>query len=517
MFRNISQINADIMAANVVVIVFFVLLTIAVAVVSVFLIGKYHALKNEETEVVGSRLKPLHVFFIILAVGIAVRLIMTFTVKGYGPGYDTAYNIANGVVTAGNGYSGFTTEYRSVAPVMAYLYTVFTGWGISMGAAQTDIAMQLFVKLPYLLADIALVCVIYALARKYSNRYVALALSALYFINPLSFVMSSTWGTEVIVLALALVVLMWFALSKNLFGMCLTASISCLVSSYAVYIVPVVGFYAVYSTVKAIMNIVRAKPSFDSVMRDPAYYNVFYAPLCIILGFAVMYLVSLPAYYADGMVGFADVMNQLFVQPFTVDSSAITHFTDNGLSIYTVVTNNFVSVGPQFKTLVFAIVFVVISAVFTTVFYLMKHNRANLVLIASFMAYTVAVYMMGSDEWSLAPALLLMLPAYLATKDKRILKVFALSSLFVVINALLALYGGGMLSGDLITDSNATNMKELGGALGVFSILLSVLTVLVHIYYTVIVLDVIVAKNRKEFITDRSSGFGECMRNWVRG
>lgn len=515
MFRNISQINADIMAANVVVIVLFVLMTVAVAVVSVFLIGKYHAVGKDEAVTVG-RLKPIHVFFIILAVGVVIRLILTFTVKGYGPGYTTAYDIANGVVS-GDGYTGFTTEYRSVAPITAYLYTLFTGWGISAGAAQTDIVMQLFVKLPYLLADIALVSVIYALAAKYTNRYVALALSLLYFINPLSFVASSAWGTDMVLLALALVVTLWFVLSKNMFGMCLASAVSCLVSPYAVFIVPVAGFYAVYSTVKSVMNIVKAKPSFDSVMRDPAYSNVFYAPLCIILGFAVMYLVSLPAYYADGMVGFADVMNQLFVQPFTVDSSAISHFTDNGLSIYTVVTNNFVSVGPQFKTLVFAIVFVVISAAFTTVFYLMKRNRANLVLIASFMAYTVAVYMMGSDEWSLMPALMLMLPAFAATRDRRIIKVFALTSLFAALNALLALYGGGMLSGDLITDANATNMKELGGALGVFSILLSVLTVLVHIYYTVVVLDVTVARNRKEFITDRTSGFGDCMRNWVRG
>lgn len=73
-----------------------------------------------------------------------------------------------------------------------------------------------------------------------------------------------------------------------------------------------------------------------------------------------------------------------------------------------------------------------------------------------------------------------------------------------------------MLSGDYIADANATNMTAIG-ALNVFSILLSVLTVLVHIYYTVVVLDVTVAKNRKVFITDRTSGFGECMRYWVRG
>ena len=514
MFGNISQINTDIMAANVILIVFFVLLTAAVSLVAVFLIGKYHALKNEETETVG-RLKPLHVFFIILAVGIVVRLILTFTIKGYGANYETAYGIASGVAD-GDGFAGFTS-YRSVSPLMAYLYTIFVGWGISMGVGQADIAMQLFMKLPFLLADIALACVIYSFAVKYVNRYVALALTVLYFLNPLSFVMSSVWGTEIIILALALVVTFRFILSKNIFGMCVAASVSCLVSPYAVFVVPVVGFYVVYVTVKSVINIVKAKPSFDSVMRDSAYSNVFYAPLCIIIGFALLYLLALPAYYTDGTVGLASVYNQLFVQPFTSDSSALAHYTDNGLSLYTVITKNFASLGPQFQSVVFAAIFAAITAAFTAVFYLMKRNRANLVLIASFMAFTSAVYMMGSDEWSLVPALALMIAAFIATKDKRILKVFAVTSVCVVINALLALYGGGMLSGDLITDPEASNMAQAGGAIGVFSILLSVIVVLVHIYYAVVVLDVTVAKRRKEFLTDRASGFGECMKNWVRG
>ena len=513
MFSNISEINTDIMAANIVLIVLFVILTAAISLVSVFLIGKYHALKNEETESVGS-IKPIHVFFIILAVGIVVRLILTFTIKGYGPNYETAYDIAGRVVD-GDGFTGFTS-YRSFSPIIGYLYALFGGWGRSMGLVQADIAMQLFMKLPFLLADIALAGVIYALAVKYCNRYVAIAVSVLYFLNPLTFVMSSVWGSEMIILALALVVTFWFVLSKNMFGMCVAASVSCLVSSYAVFVVPVVGFYAVYSIVKSVINIVKAKPSFDSVMRDSAYSNVFYAPLCIIIGFALMYLLSLPAYYADGSVGLAEVYNRLFVMPFTSDSSAISHYTTNGLSIYTVITNNFASLGPQFNLVLFAVIFSAMTAVFTIVFYLMKHNRANLVLIASFMAFTAAVYMMGSNEWSLVPALVLTLPAYIATKDRRILKVFAATSLFVVINALLSLYCGGMISGDLITDADANNMAVAGGAVGVFSILLSVFTVLVHIYYAVAVLDITVAKRRKEFITDRTASFGECMGNWVR-
>ena len=131
-----------------------------------------------------------------------------------------------------------------------------------------------------------------------------------------------------------------------------------------------------------------------------------------------------------------------------------------------------------------------------------------------YMSATVAIYMMGFSEWSLVPSLALLLLCFAVIKDKRLLKVFSVLSVFVLLNALLVMLGGGQISGDLITDN--TNLTS-DGALNVFSILLSVLTVLVHIYFTVVVLDLAIAKHRKPFITESSASFGECMRHWVRG
>ncbi len=513
MLNTLSTINNDILAANVILIIFFLILTVAVSLVAVFIVGRYHALKTEETEKVG-KLKTFHVFLIVLAVGIVIRLLLTFVINGYGESYHTSYSIANDVFNVNESFADYTRNYVTVAPLTGYLYTVFSGWGIVLGLGETDVMMRLFVKLPYLLADIALASMIYWVAKKFTNRYVALAFSLLVYLNPLYFVMSSMWGSVYALLVPVLFLTFYYMISKNVFGMCVAAAASCLISSDAVFVVPVVGFYTVYLMVKSVINIVKAKPSFDSVMKDPAYYNVFYAPLCAVLGLAVIYLVALPAYFADGTMTFAAVYNQLFVKPYVSGSSGLYYFGENALSIYSMLTLNFTSLGPNFRSIVFAIIFVVFSAVVSCVFYLMKRNRGNLVLLASYVSVTTAIYMMGASEWSLLPGMTLMLLSFFITKDKRLLKVFSVLSVFVVLNALLVMLGGGQISGDLITEP--FKLIDIG-ALNVFSILLSVLTILVHVYYTVVVVDLALAKHRKPFITDNTATFGDCMKVWIRG
>ncbi len=513
MFNTLSTINSDILAANVLLIIVFLIIAVAVSLAAVFIVGRYHSFKAEESLKVG-KMKTFHVFLIMLAVGIAVRLLLTFVITGYGESYHTSYSLANDVFNVNEGFANYTHSYVRVAPLTGYLYTVFSGWGVVLGLGENDVMMRLFVKLPYLLADIALACMIYWAAKKFTNRYVALAFSMLVYLNPVYFVVSSMWGSVYALLVPALFLTFYYMITKNVFGMCVTSAVSCLISSDAVFVVPVVGFYVVYLTVKSVVNIIKVKPSFDSVMKDPAYYNVFYAPLCAVLGLALIYLVALPAYYPDGTMTFGAVYNQLFVKPFQPGSDGLHYFGENALSVYSMLTLNFSVLGNNFKSIVFAIIFVVISAVISCVFYLMKRNRGNLVLLASYVSVTVAVYMMGASEWSLLPGMTLMLLSFIITGDKRLLKVFLVLSVFVLLNALLVMLGGGQISGDLITEPFM--LTEIG-AMNVFSILLSVLTILVHIYFTVVIVDLVLAKHRKPFITDSAATFGDCMKVWIRG
>lgn len=515
MFNLIAEINTDTLPSSLAVIILFTLLTVALAFVAVFLIGKYHAVADEDTEKVG-KLKTVYMLGIVFAIGLLVRLLLTFLVNGYGSAYNTVYNIANNVIKVKSGFEGYTTGFIGVAPLTGYIYTLFGGWGVALGIGQDEIMMQFFVKLPYLLADIATFFVIFGIAHKYANRYVALTLAGLFFLNPVFFVMSSMWGSEYSPFVLAVLLTFYFLLSKNIFGMTVTVSLACLVSKDAVFLAPIVAVYLVYALVKSIIKIVKTKPSFDMLFKDSTLYNVFYVPLCIILGFAMIYLISLPAYFPDGVVGFGEVMNQLFIKPFLYSSGegALYYFAQNGLSIYTIFTQNYKTLGTNFPTMLFVGLFVALIVAVVVVIFLLRRNRANILLLASFVSLTVAVYFMGANEWAIAPSLVLMLFSFAVVKDKRILKVFSLLTLFITLNSLLVMLGGNQISSVLSPDF--FNMAS-DGVLNAFSILLSVLTVLTHIYFTVIVLDVSLTKHRTLFATDSLSSFGEVMKNWARG
>lgn len=155
MFNLLSEINSDTLAISLVIIILFTLITAVLAFVAVFLIGKYHSVDDEDTLKVG-KLKIGYMIAILLVIGLAVRLLLTFTVNGYGASYNTVYTIANNVINVNDGFGGYTSSFIGVAPLMGYLYTLFGGWGVALGVGQDDIAMQLFVKLPYLLSDIAM-------------------------------------------------------------------------------------------------------------------------------------------------------------------------------------------------------------------------------------------------------------------------------------------------------------------------------------------------------------------------
>lgn len=509
LFNLLSEVNTDTFATSLFVVILFVLIAVALVPVAVFLIGKYHTVEKDNTEKVG-KLKTVYLMFIVLAFGLFIRLLMTFVTNGYGPDYTTVYNLADDVVN--NGFKSFAANNVGMGPLTGYIYALFGAWGIAMGNGQDDIWMQFFVKLPYILADVALFLSIYFVATKYTNKYVALTVSSLYYLSPVSFVMSSMWGSEYAFLALALFYMFFFLLRKNIFGMTVTSVLACLISPDATFIVPIIAVYFVYAFVKSIIKIVKTKPTFDGIFKDNTLYNVFYVPLCLALGLVAIYLLALPAYYPGGKGSFGAVYNMLFVQPF-LTSGSLKFFSTNGLSVYNIFTQNYSELGANFPTIWFAVIFVVLIIAVVTIIFVRKRNRANIVILASYASLTVAVYFMGAGAWAIIPSLVLMLLSYLVIKDKRILKVYSLLSVFVTLNAMLVMLGGDQISATL--GSGVFEMTK-GAYLG-FNIALSVCTVLTHIYYTVVALDITLTGRRKEFLTDKSSSFGETINAFVRG
>lgn len=489
-------------APAVILIVGLVVVAIAVVAVAVFIIGRYHTYANGNTLYVGKskeeggKLKTWHMFLIIVALGLLIRLLLTFFIKGFYPAYENEYLMADWIVN--KGYAGFYTsggfDTSISSPLMTYIYFITAGLGRAMGLTSSDVMMSFFIKLPYLIADIVLAFAVYRVASKHINRYVGLAIGGIIMLCPVFFVMSGMWGSAYSVYAVVAFFAFYYLLKRNIPMMTVFMTLLFSLMPEALFLAPVFFGYMVYLLVKAIMAIVKEKPSFDNAMNDGIMKNVVDVPVCLILSICAMYLIALPAYFPDYGANFFTVYNQLFFQPL----EAISHFGKNALNIFNIFGQNYIAFGGDFPTLIFGLLFLALILAVVLVIFLTKKNRANLVLIGSFVICTVTTYFVGASEWSMMPSLVLLLLAFIVIQDKRLLKIFSIFSVIYLVNGLFAMLYSNSISmtvtGSTVSDAALTSSNAPVGF--VFSIIFSVIAVITHLYYTVVMLDISMTKHR---------------------
>ncbi len=510
----VSAANTNSFTIGTVLTVTFMLLAVAGIFAVVCLAARYSGTEKARAVSVGG-MNPLYVLGIVGIIGLVARLLFVFIINGYGPDYSASYAVANSV-RVNSGFGTYTENYLGTGPLLGYIYAAFGGMGIALNLSKDALWMQFFIKLPYILADIAAFALLYYAVSKYVNRYVGLAVSSVYFLSPVFFMTSSVWGSPVSLYALALLLIGYFLLSKNAFGMVCATAAGLLLDVSFVFVAVIVAAYLLYLLTVAIIETVKTRPSLDTIARDATLSNVYYIPICLLLGFMGIYLISLPAYYPDGVGTIGAVYKELFVSPldFNSSDSAFMYFSRNGLGIFTLFVQNNQLIGNRFPKLLYSGIILALALAFMLLMFLSKRNRANLLLVLSFVWTTVSVYFVGSTELSIVPALLLLLLAFSVIKDKRLLHVFAILSLTVTLNAMLVMFGGEQFGMSLVADRFLMNED---GLLNIFSILLSVITVLAHLFFAVVTIDVSLTKHRVVFSTGEDSGIGECIRNWYRG
>ncbi len=510
----ISAANTNSFTIGTVLLITLMLLSLVVVFVAVSLSAKYSKVEKTREITIG-KLKPLYVLGIVGLIGLIIRMLFVFLVNGYGYDYSVAYGVANSI-RINSGFATYTTNYLGVGPLLGYLYAAFGGMGIALNLSKDALWMQFFLKLPYVLADIAACAFLYYGVSKQANKHLGLIASSVYFLCPLFFTMSSIWGSPYSIYALIVILIGYFLLTKNVFGMVCATVTGLLTDPVFIFVGIIVAAYLTYLLVISIIEIIKVRPGLDAIAKDNIMSNVFYVPICLALGFMAVYLLSLPAYFPDGVGSIGGVYGQLFIKPFdfSMTETALMSFSRNGLGIFTLFLQNNQAIGNKFPKLLYTGLLLALVLAFALILFLTKKNRANLLIIVSFIWTTVAIYFVGSVEWSIAPALALLILAFPMIKDKRILHVFALLSVMVTLNALLVMFGGEQYGVSLVADKFLMNED---GLLNIFSILLSVLTILVHLFFAVVTIDVSLTKHRVLFSTNEESGIVECIKNWYRG
>ena len=476
--------------SDVIVIVFLALMTVASIVGAVVFLCKF---VSDENDVVHKK----SILAVILAVGFVLRIVFAMCVRGYRGDYKVFSNMfahleANGV---GSYYNGDASVV--LYPTVYFVYLIFGGLSNVMGLSDFALGMQFMIKLPLIIADVLAAFAVYKIASKYFNRKVAYVLCAFVSVSPVFFIGSSIWTTPIVFTVMLACFACYFMARRNYGATIAFAFASAYSSKEGIYIFVAVAVFSIYHFVRAIQKIRIDKPNGKDI-RTADYNAVYAVPASFVLSFVGAYLISL------FMTAKFSLNPFVYIYEFTIEPLlSWQYFTYNGLSVYSVFNRNGASPVPRFPTGVFFGIFFAIIIAVVCVVYFTKRNRATMVMLAAYSVFTMQTYYPDSTAISMQSALLLLVAAYALVKDKRLLSVLFVTGLALVINSLSVLGNAGYLNnladysfaGDSYTGSTL-----MSGGMSAVTIVCSVLTVLAHLYFTVVAISVGMTGQKKQLL-----------------
>ena len=410
---------------------------------------------------------------LILVAGLVVRLLFGMLIRGDRGDYSL---FTDALTQLGKGglagyYDGDAS--KTLYPVMYCIYLIFGGLSNAFSLAPQSLGAQFFIKLPLIIADLLSAFAVYKIAERYFNARIALTLAAFVCACPIFFIGSSVWTTPLAVTACLTCFGCYFLARKNYATTIAFMTAAAFSSKEGIYLFPVVAVYSVFHIVRAAVNIRRDAPRGRSILKKD-YVAVITVPVGFVLSVACAYLVGL-FMIASYDLNFFKYIYEFLLAPL-VDWS---YFTYNGLSIYAIFNRNGQAPGARFPSGVFVGLFAAIITAVVCVVYFTKRNRATLVMLAAYSMFTMQLYYPDA--------------AYALVKDKRLLHVLFVSGLAYVINASSALAQAGYfnnLADYYFSSADYTGSALMTGALAAIPIACSVVTVLAHLYFTVITVNI---------------------------
>ncbi len=492
-------------ASGVTFIAIMTLMTIAVIVGFIWLIGV--AIRGSLKLKISSK----QLFLLMLAVGAVVRMTIAFSTRGLigsvgarssdRLGYVGIVNMVDTLIN--NGFGAFVNAYGRTGfyPLSAYILAFFGSLASLIGGiSETSIATLIFLKLPFVISDVLLAYVIYKIVNKYLGGDIAMCIGGFIALCPVM-MLGSIWPSVYSFLAVALAATMYFMLERKYVLLTVAYTIALLLCFEAIYLLPIVAVFLIYAYVKRIIAVRK-----DGFASDKGNKLLYTLPIAVVACMAASYLIILP--FALPNIGANPflILYNYYLRPF----NNFTFFTYNGLSLYTIFGKNGETLKLAFPTYVFSLLFAIAITLVVIIVYVTKKNRANLVMLASFVLLTLDVYFVGTSELTLLPFFAITLIAFAIIKDRRLLQITLLMSLFVFLNAAFVLVKADYLS------LNASYADELlGGAALAMPIIATAVAVICHIYYTIVILDVVMNGRIKKFVV-KDNKIGSALKGLIR-
>lgn len=516
---SLGNVLISVSAANVLYPVLFAVFCVAALAVFIWLMVKTAGQTQTKTVagVEGSSkiVNYTALLLVMLVIGLVLRLIFVFAVKGFRSDVNTIVSLFEHMKNNGFADNYYSARGMGVFPLTYYIYAFMGMFANLLGLNTDSLLMPLFVKLPLIAADLVSAFILYKLAAKYMNQAAATVTAGFVCVFPLFVFASGVWATQYSLLAMFLLLSIYFLADKNFIGTVGCYGAALLVHKDAVYLFPMFAVFVVYGLVKASVTLHKARKekvvSFESVLSDSSLRPVFTVPVSIAGTLILSYLVSLPLMIGSFGAGFFTFMYRVYFAPLASFSS----FGHNSLGIFNLFMRNGEQFGHNFPTVIFTVLFAVIITGIVLLVYLSKKNRANLVFLGGYIVLTLATYFVGFTEFGLLASVALFLVSFLLVRDKRIITVFGMLSLLITVNAATVMayanYFNNLTDYNFTSAVGYTGSEILSGGISAVNIVCSALAVLTHLYATVVLLDISMSNKRKVLPYDSNIGFGRAM------
>lgn len=438
------------------------------------------------------------IFAGILAVGFALRLTFALTIRGNRTDYGVFITMIHSLK---DGMSGYYTGDASASlyPVSYFVYLIFGGLANAMDLPSNGLGMQFMIKLPMIVAELLTAFAVYKIADRYINRATALTVAGFFCVCPIFYIGSAIWCTQITFTVMFACFMCYFLARKKHAITILFATLAAFSSKEGIYLFPAVCVFSVFHLVRAAVNIKRDKPNGRALLGDD-YRAAITVPVSFVLSFIVVYLLGLIMVHSHSYDPFVFIY-EFLLKPI----GGWDYFTSDGLSVYAMFNRSGVEPGARFPSWLFACLFAAIIFGVVGVVYFTKRNRATMVLLIAFSLLTMQVYYPGTTAIGMHSTLAVILVSYALNRDKRILYVLFAVGLCYCINSLTVLGNIGQLNNLTDYDLSAVGSLPTTGIKAV-TITCSVITVIAHLYFTVIAVGIGMTGQRRMLENRRSIG-----------
>jgi len=517
-------------AIAIVYVVLFAVFCVVVAALAVWLLTKYirrakyaesYAAKlavyedkvkaaEGDEEALKKLVKPVRFSFVgilvaIIGLGVLLRVLFTFLVTGYRHEINYLFDAYFG--------SGLLAR-DGVYTARIYIYS-FIGLFVRLfNVNAASLTASLFVKLPLILADIGLIIILYHAAKKHINEYCGLVMAGFAAFFPPFIFASSVWGSIYSLMAVFLVLALYFMANKNYLGMFGAYTLAVLTASTALFLFPVFAVFVVYQFIKSIKYLRAYKISgFKAVWADKKSRNAIYLPLLILSFLIVSWLISLPMTLHLGGANPFMFIYFVYILPLT----RATFFGFDGLNVFNLFFRNDGEMGLSLSfTVFFAVLFVVIITALVLLVYISRKNRANLIYLAGYVLLTINIYFIGATALTLVPVLGILTLALVFVRDRRMLALTFVLGLLMTLNASFVLMSAGHWNSHYITAPLIQPYLFADTGWFVANYVLSALIVVTHVFATLVLLDIAIANKRKLFADLPDASFGKSLTKFLK-